>query len=58
VVLAHAGALLADDSVTFVAEGDLRDPAGILASPEVRTRLDWGQAGRAVAVRHLALLPG
>ena len=25
----------------FAAEGDLRDPAGILASPEVRTRLDW-----------------
>lgn len=41
VVLAHARALLADDSVTFAADGDLRDPAGILASPEVRTRLDW-----------------
>jgi hypothetical protein len=41
VVLAHARALLADDSVTFAAKGDLRDPAGILASPEVRTRLDW-----------------
>jgi hypothetical protein len=41
VVLAHARALLADDSVTFAAEGDLRDPAGILASREVRTRLDW-----------------
>jgi hypothetical protein len=41
VVLVHARALLADDEVTFAAEGDLRDPAGILASPEVRTRLDW-----------------
>lgn len=41
VVLAHARALLADDSVTFAAKGDLRDPAGILASPEVSTRLDW-----------------
>ena len=41
VVLTHARALLADDSVTFAAEGDLRDPAGILASPEVRTHLDW-----------------
>jgi S-adenosyl methyltransferase len=43
VVLAHARALLADDTVTFAAQGDLRDPAGILASPEVRTRLDWDQ---------------
>jgi hypothetical protein len=41
VVLTHARALLADDKVTFAAEGDLRDPAGILASPEVRARLDW-----------------
>jgi hypothetical protein len=43
VVLAHARALLADDEVTFAARGDLRDPGGILASPEVRTRLDWGK---------------
>jgi hypothetical protein len=43
VVLSHARALLADDLVTFAAEGDLRDPAGILASPEVATRLDWDQ---------------
>jgi hypothetical protein len=41
VVLTHARALLADNSVTFAAEGDLRDPASILASPEVRTHLDW-----------------
>jgi hypothetical protein len=41
VVLAHARALLTDDRLTFAAEGDLRDPAGLLASPDVRTRLDW-----------------
>jgi hypothetical protein len=29
VVLSHARALLADDEATFVADGDLRDPAGI-----------------------------
>src|SRR5580693_6640979 len=43
VVLSHARALLADDKVTFAAEGDLRDPAGILASPAVRAHLDWDQ---------------
>src|SRR5215472_11697432 len=43
IVLSHAKALLADDKVTFVADGDLRDPAGILASPEVREHLDWDQ---------------
>jgi len=41
VVLAHARALLADDRLTFAAEGDLRDPAGLVASPDVRTHLDW-----------------
>jgi hypothetical protein len=43
VVLAHARALLADDKVTFAAAGDLRDPAGLLAHPEVREHLDWNQ---------------
>jgi hypothetical protein len=43
VVLSHARALLADDTVTFAAEGDLRDPAGILANPDVRSHLDWDQ---------------
>ncbi len=41
VVLSHARALLADDMATFVAEGDLRDPEGILGSPDVRKHLDW-----------------
>jgi hypothetical protein len=43
VVLSHARALLADDEATFVADGDLRDPAGILAAPAVRDQLDWDQ---------------
>jgi hypothetical protein len=41
VVLTHARALLADDKVTFAVGGDLRDPAGILADPDVRKHLDW-----------------
>jgi hypothetical protein len=43
VVLSHARALLADDKATFVADGDLRDPAGILDDPAVRDHLDWDQ---------------
>jgi hypothetical protein len=43
VVLSHARALLADNTVTFAAEGDLCDPAGILANPDVRKNLDWDQ---------------
>jgi S-adenosyl methyltransferase len=43
VVLSHARALLADDTATFAAEGDLKDPAGILANPDVRKNLDWEQ---------------
>jgi hypothetical protein len=43
VVLSHARALLADDEATFVADGDLRDPAAILDHPAVRDHLDWDQ---------------
>ena len=43
IVLSHAEALLADDKSTFVVDGDLRDPAGILANPDVRKYLDWEQ---------------
>jgi len=46
VVLTHAEAILADNAdnkVTFVAEGDLRDPEGILADPDVRAHLDFDQ---------------
>jgi hypothetical protein len=41
VVLAHAKALLAENPATAVAEGDLRDPAGIIGHPVVRAHLDW-----------------
>ena len=43
IVLSHAEALLADDKGTFVVDGDLRDPAGIVANPDVRKYLDWEQ---------------
>ena len=43
VVLSHARALLADDEATFVADGDLRDPAAILDHPAVHAHLDWDQ---------------
>jgi O-methyltransferase involved in polyketide biosynthesis len=43
VVLSHARALLADDKATFAVEGDLRDPEGILANPDVREHLDWSR---------------
>lgn len=43
VVLAHAKALLADNPATVVADGDLRDPAGIVAHPLVRGHLDWAR---------------
>jgi hypothetical protein len=41
VVLAHANALLADDTSTFVVDGDLFDPPSILESPVVQAHLDW-----------------
>jgi hypothetical protein len=43
VVLSHAQAILADNKVTFAAEGDLLDPAALLAEPDVRNGLDWHQ---------------
>src|SRR5579875_281294 len=43
VVLTHARALLADNDSTIVINGDLRRPAGLLASPALRGHLDWDQ---------------
>jgi len=40
-VLSHGRALLADNRTTTVVTADLRDPAGILANPEVREHLDF-----------------
>jgi S-adenosyl methyltransferase len=41
VVLSHARALLAENAAVAVAEGDLRDPAGIIDHPVVCAHLDW-----------------
>lgn len=43
VVLAYAKALLADNPATVAVDGDLRDPAGIIACPLVREHLDWAK---------------
>jgi hypothetical protein len=43
VVLAHARAILSDETATFAERGDLLDPASIVASPEIRGHLDWDQ---------------
>jgi len=42
-VLSHAKAVLAENPFTAVAEGDLRDPAGIIGHPVVRAHLDWSR---------------
>ena len=43
VVLAHARAILSDESSTFAERGDLLDPASIVRSPAIRDHLDWDQ---------------
>jgi hypothetical protein len=43
VVLTHAKAVLAENPLTAVAEGDLRDPAGIVGHRVVRAHLDWSR---------------
>ena len=53
VVLAHARDLLHGNDRTAVVGQDLRDPAGILAAPELRSLLDFGQP---VAVLLVAVL--
>jgi SAM-dependent methyltransferase len=52
-VLVHARALLAYDARTTVVPGDLRDPAAILADPDVGAHLDLS---RPVAVLLVAVL--
>jgi hypothetical protein len=42
-VLSHARAVLAENPLTAVAEGDLRNPAGIIGHPVVRAHLDWSR---------------
>jgi hypothetical protein len=43
VVLAHARAILSDETSTFAERGDLLDPASIVTSPAIRDHLDWNQ---------------
>lgn len=43
VVLAHARAILSDETLTFAEQGDLREPSSIVASQPIRARLDWSQ---------------
>jgi hypothetical protein len=43
IVLAHGRALLARNDNTTVVTADLRDPAAILAHPEVNRLIDWSQ---------------
>lgn len=42
VVVSHARALLCTTPVVCAIEGDVRNPAGILDHPEVRSRVDFG----------------
>ena len=53
IVVAHARALLRDGGPVKVVHGDLRDPEGLLAVPEVASVLDWS---RPVAVLLVAVL--
>jgi len=41
VVLAHARAILSDETSVFAERGDLLDPASIMSNPAIRGHLDW-----------------
>jgi hypothetical protein len=43
IVLVHARALLSDNPLTRVMEGDLNDPKAIIEHPEVRAHIDFGK---------------
>jgi hypothetical protein len=43
VVLAHARAILSDETATFAERGDLLEPASIVASPAIREHLNWDE---------------
>ncbi len=42
-VLVHARALLASNGCTIAVNGDLRNPAAIIADPDVRAHIDWNR---------------
>jgi hypothetical protein len=54
VAVAHGHAILGDDFLAQVIQGDLRDPEGILARPQLRALLDFSQP---IAVLLCAVLP-
>ncbi|WP_243712793.1 SAM-dependent methyltransferase [Actinomadura sp. 6K520] len=53
IVLVHARALLADNPLTAVVQGDLREPESLMNDPEVRARIDFD---RPVGLLLLAIL--
>ena len=53
VVVSHGQALLAVTDLSIMVQGDLRHPAELLANPEVRGHLDFGQP---VAIGLFAIL--
>jgi SAM-dependent methyltransferase len=58
VVISHARALLAEGSKAVAAvQADLRDPAGVLASPELLAVIDLGQPACVVLAAVLHLMP-
>ncbi|GAA3165326.1 SAM-dependent methyltransferase [Planomonospora alba] len=53
IVMAHGRAILADNPHTSVVQADMREPEELLAHPEIRARIDFGEP---VAVLLLAML--
>jgi hypothetical protein len=43
VVVSHGKAMLVERDCSVVVQADLRDPAGLLANPEIRAHLDFSQ---------------
>jgi hypothetical protein len=57
IVLVHGRALLADDERTVVAEGDVRDPGGILTTPEVLELIDFTRPVAVILAAVLHFIP-
>ncbi|MFI0371188.1 SAM-dependent methyltransferase [Actinomadura sp. 1N219] len=57
IVLAHARALLADNPLTTVVEGDLREPEGIIDHPDVRARIDFDRPVGLILLAVLHFVP-
>jgi O-methyltransferase involved in polyketide biosynthesis len=57
VVIAHAQALLANDAVTGVVQGDMYDPDALLADPILTRLIDLGKPVAILLVGTLAVVP-